>query len=96
MCFGIPFIKFNYKEAIKKKNVVYSSIKPHLPYLTDEQRNKRERERYGAMADKALRTAEIDQQIKEGEKEEAERDEQLDDPMNQSVTFEVSVAFETS
>lgn len=59
MCVGIPFIKFNYKEAAKKKNPVYSSIKPHLPYLTDEERNKRYTQAYGVLADDAIRSKTI-------------------------------------
>jgi len=69
MCFGIPFIRFNYKEAAKNKNPVYSSIKPHLPYLTDEERHKRYSQAYGPLADKAIRSETIMKEIKEAETE---------------------------
>jgi hypothetical protein len=39
MCIGIPFIRFNYASAAKKKNMAYSSVKAHLPFLTEEERN---------------------------------------------------------
>lgn len=36
MLFGIPFIRFNYKEPPKKKNPAYESIQMYLPNLTEE------------------------------------------------------------
>jgi hypothetical protein len=56
MCAGIPFIRFNYGSAAKKKNPVYQMIKPHLPHLTDSERTKRYSEAYGIMADSAIRS----------------------------------------
>lgn len=95
MCAGIPFIKFNYKAAAKKKNPVYSSIKPHLPHLTDEERYKRYSQAYGVMADNAIRSKTILRQIKEAESEN-EREAFTPEQLNNSVTFDVSLALESS
>lgn len=70
MCFGIPFIRFNYASAAKKKNPAYQSVKPHLPFLTEEERNIKYRQRYGLLASRAHLTDEQKAIIEQAEREE--------------------------
>jgi hypothetical protein len=66
MLFSIPFIRFNYRDSVPKKNPVYWGMAKHLPFISLEDRSKKEQKEYGVMADKALRNSEILKEMKQG------------------------------
>jgi hypothetical protein len=69
MMFGIPFLTYNYKEAARKCTTAYMEIKQYLPYLTPEERNKKDLKRYGVLASKAIKSREVLEAIQEQEKQ---------------------------
>lgn len=68
MMFGVPFLTYNYKEAARKCTTAYMEIKQHLPYLTPEERNKKDLKRYGVLASKAIKSKDVLEAIQEQEK----------------------------
>lgn len=68
MMFGVPFLTYNYKEAARKCTTAYMDIKQHLPYLTPEERNKKDLKRYGVLASKAIKNRDVMDAIQEQEK----------------------------
>ena len=63
MLFGAFFVRFNDKYVSKKLTKFYIDALPHCPELTVEEKNRKEKVKYGALADKALKNPELLKQI---------------------------------